>query len=447
MGQGPRFTTTDDGREVAYRVLSEADGPLILHTAGGTAPIEVLDEDALYRRFLETLGGYGRLVLFDRPGIGASDPFDPERDLLAQTADAIVAVLDAVGAEQACLAIDGSTGAFLVAHLVRDHGHRLAGAAVLNPLAPLPEHLAAPDVDTVVDQLVQRDQAVPRSGIHGVVPSRADDPAYVAWAERAGRLGATAAGARAYWSAAFAAAARIDAAPIDGAPPLLLIHRRDAIHPDHLAWWAGVFPDAEVLTIEGVDRSIPTFDAAVIADTMGEFLAGERRPTRIDRPLVALLFTDLVDSTPAVAAAGDAVWRSTLDRFEARVSATVERHGGTVVKHTGDGALATFATGSSAVRAARELRSGARDLDLDVRTGVHVGEVEQRGQDIGGLAVHLAARVMGQAGPGQVLLTSTVVQATAGGSITARPLGPHTLKGIDQPWDLFVLDSAPLDGP
>ena len=151
-------------------------------------------------------------------------------------------------------------------------------------------------------------------------------------------------------------------------------------------------------------------------------------------------FTDLVDSTPTAAASGDAVWRSTLDRYEANLHTTLQRHHGTVVKHTGDGALATFPSGSEAIAAAVELRNATRDLGLEGRTGIHVGEVEQRSDDIGGLAVHLAARVMGEAGPGEIIVTPTVAQSTLGGSHRFSARGAHKLKGIDHPWELFAVD-------
>jgi class 3 adenylate cyclase len=154
--------------------------------------------------------------------------------------------------------------------------------------------------------------------------------------------------------------------------------------------------------------------------------------------LVGVLFTDLVDSTPAAAASGDAVWRSTLDRYEASLQRTIQRHHGTLVKHTGDGALATFPTGSEALHAASELRSTTRDLGLEGRTGIHVGEVEQRGEDIGGIAVHLAARVMGQAEPGEIIVTSALEQATIGARFQFDDLGTRMLKGLDRPWQLFA---------
>lgn len=155
---------------------------------------------------------------------------------------------------------------------------------------------------------------------------------------------------------------------------------------------------------------------------------------------MAVLFTDLVDSTSIAASVGDAVWRSTLDRYEASMHSTVQRHHGTVVKRTGDGALATFPSASEAIAAAVELRSTTRDLGLEGRTGIHVGEIEQRDDDIGGIAVHLAARVMGVARPGEIIVTSTVVESSTGGAFRFADRGVHSLKGLEQPRHLLAVD-------
>jgi class 3 adenylate cyclase len=219
----------------------------------------------------------------------------------------------------------------------------------------------------------------------------------------------------------------------------MLLRRRDASDIADQQWWNRIFPEAECVTIEGADHEINALDAGLIAEMMAGFITGTPIETPIERQLVAVLFTDLVDSTPAAAASGDALWRSTLDRYEAALQRTIQRHHGTVVKHTGDGALATFASGTQAIAAAVELRSATRDLGLEARTGIHLGEVEQRGDDIGGIAVHLAARVMGEAGPGDIVVSPGVTYTTLGGRYLFDDLGPRTLKGIEQPLNLFAV--------
>ena len=426
-----RVATVPDGREVAYRVMSDNDGPTMLHTHLGTAPIELLDEDPMYERFLEKLGRHGRLVTFDKPGIGASDPFDPDRDYLEQVAEAHVCVLDAIDVEAAW--IIGMLGPLAV-QLVLDHPSRTLGIALVNPLNPallsdlLPEVLMGRGV---------RDDSTPFTA------SRTDEPAYRAWLQRAGRLGASAASARAYWTAAIDSAVRQSEriGPIDDAPPVLLLRRREGLADEQLEWWQHVFPAATTVTVDGADVALEALDAGRIAETIAGFVTDRPIDVDVERPLLAVLFTDIVDSTPAVVAAGDDLWRSTLDSYERSLARTVERHHGTLIKHTGDGALATFPSATTALRAAVELRHETAGLGVTGRSGVHVGEVEQRGDDIGGFAVHLAARVMGVAAPGEIAVSSTVAETSTGSRFRFRELGERSLKGIDRPWALHVLEA------
>ena len=428
------FATSATG-EVAYRVISGSPGPTIVHVPHGTVPIEVLDEDAMYERFLHTLGRYGRLVVLDRPGIGESDPLDPARDYLDQVAEAYVAVLDELGVSAAWLAMKMG----YVAHRLGErHRSRLLGATMLSGATPgSPHPFQARDV-------VKRGKDI--SGMADwVIPSRANDTAYAAWHERAGRLGASASAARAYWEASEAAVERLGPAapPLADALPVLVVHRRGAqTTKEHCRWWMDLFPQSELALLEGADEAIEGLDADTLADTMGAFILGETIHGPEERPMVAMLFTDLVESTAAAVDSGDATWRSKLDQYERALAGLVARHRGTLVKQTGDGALATFASGTRALHAAAELRSTTADLGLRCRTGVHVGEVERRGEDIGGIGVHLAARVMHAAAPGQILMTCTVAQATMGGGFTTRAIGATRLKGIEGEWVLHSLEGA-----
>lgn len=430
------FTALGDGREIAYRVVSDNDGPTIVHITGGMVPIEVLDDDPMYARFLRTLGRYGRVAVLDRPGVGASDSFDPDRDLLDQVADAFVAVLDAVGAGSAWLVMKQG---FVALRLIERHPRRLAGLAMLSGLSPASMLSRADMLETVLSRDVESaDQ------LAWLMPTRVEDLAYRAWHERAGRLGATATAARAWYEASFDSIARnLSVGPPPDRLPALVVHRRRMRQAttEDAQWWVRAF-GAELELIDGADHFIEGADAGVLADTFGSFMTGARIGGPEDRPLLAVLFTDVVESTATVAAFGDARWRSLLDRYEEGLESVVHRHSGTLVKHTGDGALAAFATGSRAIAAATEVRSLTRDLGLEGRTGIHLGEVEQRGDDIGGLAVHLAARVMDAAEPGQILATSTLARSTLGGTVAVRPLGPRILRGFDEPWELFAVGGA-----
>ena len=432
------FARLDSGAEVAYRIMVERDGPTIVHLPGGTTPIEVLTEDPMYDRFLRTLGRYARLIVFDRPGVGASDAFDPDRPLTEQNAEAFVAVLDAIGVDSAWVV---DKGGYLALSLARTHRERIAGTVMLAQSKPTALLDRVPEIEDVLVRRPTTNAVVPN-------PSRAGDPAYLAWHDRAGRIGASAAEARALYATAFGDLARFIA---DGEPehptrglPAAVVHRRDArvTTSDDCEWWLGRFPGAEFILIDGVDETFEGLDAGTVADVIGTFITGECAAVDEDRPLVAVMFSDLVESTNQVAMQGDTNWSATLDRYETSAAAVVTRHHGRLVKLTGDGLLATFPSGSRALRAASELRVETGELGLRDRIGIHIGEVERRDDDIGGVAVHLAARVMGAAAPGQVLVTATVAQAVLGSRFVLRTTGAHDLKGFTDPWELFSLDDG-----
>jgi class 3 adenylate cyclase len=440
-----RFVRLHDGREVAFRCVSDAPGTTIVFAPGGTTPIEVIEDDAMSARFLRTLGRYGSLVALDRLGIGASDAFDPDRDLFDQLADSFVAVLDAIDADTAWLVVGPVPGPCLLARVMTRHRSRLAGGALLNPSRMGSDAFVAgpATLRTVLDRAPSADD----DPLRIISPSRADDPAFQAYHERAGRLGASAAAAAAYYEALGRAADLCYESPgaVGEPKPVLVAHRRDnrAVPLEDVEWWHQHFPGSELVSLDGADLSFEGLDAALLADTIGSFVTGARVDAADDRPLRALLFVDLVASTERASSAGDARWRGHLDRFELLVGSTVDRHGGTTVKHTGDGALATFSTASRALSAAVALRSSTLALDLEERIGIHVGEIEIRGDDVGGIAVHLAARVMSHAQPGQILVSSAVAQTTIGGAHPLKSVGTFELKGIDRAWELFELTTDP----
>jgi hypothetical protein len=294
-----------DGRDIADRVVSDGDGPLILHTASGAYPIDLLDADPMYDRFLRTLGLVGRLVSYDKPSTGSSDPIDPDRDFFGQMTEAYLAVLDAVEADAAWIV--GSTIA-AITETIRSHPDRVLGAVLINPFSPS-------QFRRNVDSAVERERRTPIEIAKEHFPSRADDPAFLEWHRRASRLGITATEAAALLSANRKAVERFlaEVEPIPDAPPVMLIRRRDAMSLDELTWWNGIYPDAECVTIEGADAGVMALDAGLIAELAAGFITGTPVTTQAQRQLMAVLFTDLVDSTPTAVATGDSVWRSMND--------------------------------------------------------------------------------------------------------------------------------------
>ena len=309
-----------DGREIAYRVLSEHDGPVIVHTHASTSPIEILDEDPMYDRFLRTLGRYGRVVVFDKPGSGASDPFDRERDYFDQTVDAFLAVLDAVDAAAGWLV---GVQAWEAARLAVEHPGRLSGAVLLDPTAPN----TAPPFD-VRKALTERDY----DSAAVLAPSRVDDPVFIAWLRRAKRMGASGADARDYGRAVRAASVRrvAEAEPVTDAPPVLLLHRRDFQDVAHHEYWNHFFPDAKCVTIDGAGVLVLQVDAGHVAEIAASFITGTPVKAAVERHLMAVLFTDLVDSTRRAAQSGDAAWKMVLDHHDEVTRDEVCRNGGDI---------------------------------------------------------------------------------------------------------------------
>jgi class 3 adenylate cyclase len=350
-------------------------------------------------------------------------------DLIDQWVDGFIAVLDSSGVEAAWLLGQHVMGGPFACRLAARYPERLSGATVLNPPGG---PLAHP-----VNEMLSRDGESNKALLHEYMPGRADDPAYRAWHERAGRLGGSASAARAFFEIAERMTPRILNEPdqiADPPPPFLIIRRRERIHPAVVDFWCERLPGAEVTVLEGADDPVNAVDSVLVADTMGAFITGRTVASDgEDRQLMALLYLDLVSSTEKVASVGDDSWMASLDTFEHNVEKVVVRHGGSVVKHVGDGTLATFPTGSRAIAAAVSIRETIADLELTARLGVHVGEVESRGDDIGGVAVHLAARVMAEAEPDQILATSTLVESIDGAAYRFESVGARELKGIERP--------------
>ena len=228
--------------------------------------------------------------------------------------------------------------------------------------------------------------------------------------------------------------------------PTRVIHARDdpIVSFTNAEWLAANIPDAELVAIDGdFHGSANTEELDLLLDPVIEFAAGESVPAEVsaERVLAAVLFNDIIDSTGQATELGDQRWSQRLDALEHTAQAVVRRHRGRWVKSTGDGVLATFDGPAAAVRAGLEIRDQATNLGLTLRTGVHFGEIERRGDDIGGLGVHIAARVMASADDDEIWVSSTVPGLTVGSLLKFEPRGQHELKGIDGRWDLHAASS------
>jgi class 3 adenylate cyclase/pimeloyl-ACP methyl ester carboxylesterase len=404
---------------------------------GGLIPMEVFEEHPGIVRLLEGLRSIGRVVVYDRRGVGLSDPVtDWGRPMLEQWAEDLASVVAASGVQRAAVFAWDSTG--IATRAAADHPDAFERLVLFQPVDG--EHWTG----WVADRLTH----VRRSMIGGdsendllaeLAPSHAADPTFRAWYERAGRVGASPATAARIWDAFTASEITHSLADVHHAT--LVLHRPESLYvPSEAVHY--VFerlPDAVEVEVDG-DAHWPFLgDVDAIVDEIAEFLVGERNLLAPERTLAAVLFTDLVDSTQRAVAVGDATWKALLDRHDRAARQSVTRCSGRVVKTTGDGVLALFPSAGGAIRAARRLRDELVADDLRIRVGVHVGDVDRRGDDVSGLAVNIAARVMAEAEGDEIVVTTSVLAATAGQGMSFEPIGAHELKGIPGRWKLFRL--------
>jgi class 3 adenylate cyclase len=277
-------------------------------------------------------------------------------------------------------------------------------------------------------------------GMGAVNPSLREDPEARSWYARYFRLSASPSLARTL----FIHNADGDVRPVLPSVhvPTLVLHRSDErwLSVEHSRYAASKIPDARLVELPGTDHYIWEQNADAVVEEIEEFLTGVRRGRAAERVLTTLLFTDLVGSTDLARRHGDERWHQLLDRHEASVRRQIARFDGRFVNSTGDGALASFNGPAQAIRCALAIREALRGLGLVVRAGVHTGEVELRGDDVGGIAVHIAARVATAAAAGEVLVSRTVADLIAGSEVQLTDRGEQELKGIPERWRLFSAD-------
>jgi class 3 adenylate cyclase/pimeloyl-ACP methyl ester carboxylesterase len=428
---------------IAYQVVG--DGGLdLLFLTGWLTQLEQLWEAPANRRFLERLATFGRLILYDSRGTGLSDRVLVEYTVEQETQDAL-AVLDAAGSERAAL-LTYAQGGVVGAQLAADSPERI-GALIMYASAARTSW--APDYDWALtseqrEELSERNIAkwgeADSEAMSAWAPSMAEDPALVAWFARMQRLAASPGEAR------IISRAMVDLDVRDALPrirvPTLIMHRPRELVWDvrHSHYLAEHIPGARYVELEGIDSFPFVGDSDAFVEEVEEFLTGVRGGGELARALLTVMFTDIVDATARAAELGDRRWRDLLARHDEDVRVELERFGGREVKTVGDGFLATFAVAPSrALHCALAITRAARELGIEVRVGMHTGECELIGEDVGGMAVHIASRVSGLAGPSEVLVSGTVFGTVVGGPFTFTDRGFHELKGVPGRWPLFAL--------
>ncbi len=390
-----------------------------------------------FARFLRRLSSFGRLIHFDRRGTGLSDPvpLDKLPDFQTQMED-VVAVLDAAGSQST--AIIGTADGTLVAMLLAAaHPERCRSLVLFAPTAKH-EQAAGLAMERIEEALQEITDAVEDSGVYILAPSRVEDETFDRQLLRFQR-NSVRQGAMAHYFRQSMLADISDVPPKITTPTLILNRSGNRIVSMELSKEvAAMIPDAKLVELPGEDHLVFSQDVDRVTDEIEEFLTGVRTGSDPDRILTTLLFTDIVDSTTRAAEMGDRRWRDLLDQHHDLVRAELDRFGGREIATTGDGFFARFDSPAQAVRCALSATDGITSLGVQIRAGVHTGEVEVRGADLGGLAVHIGARVAAAAQPGEVLVSSTVKDLLAGSGVPFEDRGEHELKGVPGAWHLWA---------
>jgi class 3 adenylate cyclase len=430
---------------IAYQVLGS--GPLDLVVAPAfMSHVEQNWEWPARARMWHRVASFSRLIIFDRRGTGLSDRVSALASF-DEMMDDIRAVMDAAGSERAALfgTAEGGPMCALFAATYPDrtsalvlYGTYAKGTESADyPWAPTEEH------HRVVIETYDRKWGRKPVGVGKMAPSLYEDEAFRQWIVRAQRYAVSPGGAIAWYRMTTEIDIR-HVLPAIRVPTLVCHVAGDRLFDVRGArYMAERIPGANYVELAGQDSlfgAVPGKSDALV-DEIEEFLTGHRGAPEIDRVLATVLFTDMVSSTERASELGDRRWRDVLDSHDSISRREVERFRGRLVNTTGDGVLATFDGPARAISCARAIGDEVVKLGVEIRAGLHTGEVELRGEDVGGIAVNLAARVMGKAGPGEVLASSTVKDLVVGSGIEFEDRGSHELKGVPGEWRLYAVAS------
>jgi class 3 adenylate cyclase len=432
-----------DGVHVAYQVVGDGPPDLVL-VSTWFSHVEARWDFPGFARYLRRLASFSRLISFDKRGIGLSDPVSLERlPLLEEWMDDVRTVMDAAGSERAVV-MGANEGTLMAALFAATYPDRVSALVLANATARpawAPDHPwgVRPEVSGALIETVDRTWGEGRT-MAAVNPSIAgDEDATRAWG-RFLRLAASPAVAAAVIRMIFELDVRA-ILPTIRVPTLVVSRRDNPLFPaDAGRAVAELIPGAEFVEVPGADYGLAVGDVDAVIDEVEEFLTGSRPAPDADRVLATVLFTDIVDSTARAGELGDRRWRELLDRHEEIAAREVAARGGLVASFTGDGLVARFDGPARAVRCALALRAELGRLGVPIRAGLHTGEIEVRGGDIAGIAVHVAARVMALAEMDEVLVSRTVKDLVAGSGLAFRDRGTHRLKGVSEPWQVFLAE-------
>ncbi len=436
-----RFVTVGDA-DVAYQVVG--DGPIdLLYCYGLGSHVEMFWDTPGARELLPRLAAFGRLIFFDRRGTGASDGVSRNSiPTWEEWTEDLAAVLEATESKGASIlaATDAGPLAILFAAM---HPEMVNALILLNTSSrwleadDYPIGASSEEVDALVETFATSWGTLDLTRLF--LPSMASDSEAIRHLARVIRSSATPRTAAAQYDYMLRSLDVRSVLPLVQAPTLVL-HVRDSpfVPAEHGRYIAGHIHGSTFIDLPGGDLG-PNPAASMIADEIAEFLTGERPVIEADRILTTVLFTDIVGSTAQAASSGDERWRSLLDSHDRAVRDQLRRFRGREINTTGDGFVASFDGPARAIRCSESIAEVMEKLGLELRVGLHTGECEVRGDDLGGLAVHIAARVAALAEPGEVLVSATVKDLVIGSGIEFSDRGEHQLKGVPGTWKLFSI--------
>jgi class 3 adenylate cyclase len=429
------------GDRIAYQVLGEGPPDLVL-ARRSYGHIDIAWEDPGITRFLRGLASFCRLILFDRRGTGPSDPLplDPLPPWESY-AEELATVLDEVGCERAAIMaeLDAGPTALLWAGTRPERTSALVlvhTSARFAAGGDYPIGLAAAAVEALVAQFDRLWGSDAMAAMFA--PSRAGDARFLRWFAKWQRASVSPRAAQAF----LRAMAEVDVRPVLPLvqAPTLILHRRGfgLVPIEHGRYLAEHIAGARLVELPGSDVDLSWETPELALDSIQEFLTGLRRTVEPSRVLATVLFTDIVGATERAAQLGDRRWRELLEVHDELAGRLVDQFHGHLVKTTGDGILATFDGPGRAIRCAAALGDELAGIGLRIRAGLHTGEIELRDGDVGGIAVHITARVMAAAGPGEILTSRTVHDLVVGSDIAMDDVGTRPLKGVEGTWQLFA---------
>jgi class 3 adenylate cyclase/pimeloyl-ACP methyl ester carboxylesterase len=423
---------------LAYQVIGEGPRDIVL-VLDWASQLEVLFEQPFVEEFLSWLTRYARVLWFDMRGVGLSDRVFENAVAPEEWMQDVGAVMDAADSSRATVIAHGHA-AQLALLFAATHPERIDSLVLINGFARLSQAADYPGgmpdhVRASVLEMVEREWGT-GSMATLLGPSLASRAGVQEWYGRVERYAAAPGAAVAKMRAILALDVR-HVLPLVAAPTLIIQNRGDRlVRPEHGAYLAANIEGAQLLERDSPDHwPLPEPD---IIGAIEEFVTGSRPDVDVDRFLATVMFVDVAGSTERVAELGDTKWRTLLDQFEAIVERQLVAHRGDLIDKAGDGILATFDGPARAIRCACRIRDAVRPAGLDVRCGLHTGEVTRRNDGIAGIAVHIGARVSSVASPGEVLVTRTVRDLVAGSGIAFEERGAHDLKGVADRWELYA---------